>query len=56
MPSFNSGPGTGGLVGILVGIVLVSALMTCVLDIWSHWLPIGVAIIVGLMAVKSIGR
>lgn len=56
MPGFNSGSGTGGLVGIVVGIVGVGFLMTCVLNMWSHWLPIGLAIVVGLMAVKSIGQ
>jgi hypothetical protein len=56
MPSFNSGPGTGGIVGIVGGIIGVGILMSLTLDLWSHWIPIVAAIIVGLWAVRSINR
>jgi hypothetical protein len=49
-------PGFSGIVGIIGGIVVVGFLMTFVLGMMSHWVPLGLAILVGLWAVQSIGK
>lgn len=46
----------GRLLSIVVAVIGVSVIMSAVLDIWSHWIPVVAAIIVGLWAVQSINK
>jgi hypothetical protein len=52
----SSPAGFSGIVGIIVAVIGVGIVMSLVLDMWSHWLPIAVGILVGLWAVQSINR
>jgi len=52
----RSPDGFPGIMGIVAGIIGVAVLMTLVLDMYNHWLPIIAGIIVALMAVRSINQ
>jgi hypothetical protein len=56
MRSFNSVPGASGIFGIIIATLAVSVIMTGVTGSWTHWPILILAIVVGLMAVKSINR
>jgi hypothetical protein len=49
-------PGFAGIFIILGAVVGIALLMTIVLGMWSHWIPIIAAIIVSLWAVQSINK
>ena len=52
----SSPAGLSGIVGIVGGVIGVGIIMTLVLGTWSHWIPIGLAIIVLLWSVQSINK
>ena len=47
MPNSDS-----GIAGIIAGVVGVGVLMTVMYGDWGHWIPIALAILVSLRAVK----
>lgn len=55
MRSSDSIPGSSGIAAIIVGTLLVSLLITLLFGHVVHWLPVILAIAVGLLAVKAIG-
>lgn len=55
MGSFNSGPGAAGIYAIIAGVVVVSVIISEVAHIYSHWPFILLGVVIGLMAVNSIG-
>jgi hypothetical protein len=52
----SSPAGFSGIIGIVGGVIGVGVIMTLVLNVWSHWIPIGLAIIVALWSVQSINK
>jgi hypothetical protein len=52
----SSPAGFSGGVVILGGLVGVGVLMTVLFGLWAHWLPIALAIVVGLWTSQSINR
>lgn len=49
-------PGFPGIVAIVGGIVVVSILMSALLDMWTHWPLIILAIIVSFWAIQAINK
>ena len=56
MSSLDPISGLSGIVGIIVAVLAVSAVIQFVAGSLLHYLPILVAIVVGLMAVRAISR
>lgn len=54
MSSLDPVPGLPGLVAIIVGVLVVSTLITLLLHCVAHWPPVILGIVVGIMAVKAI--
>ena len=52
MPSSSASPGIGA---IIVGLIVTCAVISIVTGDFGHWLLVILGIIVGLMAVRSIG-
>ncbi len=52
----GSSAGSGGIFGIVVGVLVACVSITLVTGSYCHWLPAVLGIIVGLMAVSSINR
>jgi hypothetical protein len=52
--SSDSTPGSSGITAIIVGTLLVSLLITLLFGYVVHWLPVILAIAVGLAAVKVV--
>lgn len=52
----NGTPRFPGLMGILGGVVGVGLLMSIMFGDMMHWIPIGLAVLVSLMAVRRINR
>ena len=50
----NSVPGAAGIAGICLACVAVSEIITLVTGMYSHWVFVGLGILVGLLAVRSI--
>lgn len=54
MSSHDPIPGLSGLVAIAVGVIVVSMLMTLLVNSYLHWAPVILGLAVGLMAIKAI--
>ena len=54
MSSLDSSPDSSGIIAIIVGVVVVSILITMLTGSHVHWLPVAVSIVVGLWAVQAI--
>ena len=54
MPPPESIPGARGIMSIVVGCVVVSLLITIMTQTWAHWLPLGLAFLVGYWAVAAV--
>ena len=54
MTSLNSDSNSSGVIGIIVCVLVVSTVIQFVAGSLLHWLPILLAIAVGLMAVRAI--
>ena len=52
----GSSAGCGGIIGIVAGFLVVSAIITLVTGTYVHWLFVVLGIVVGLSAVQSINR
>jgi hypothetical protein len=52
--SLNSDPSLPGILGIIIAVLAVSVVIQFVAGSLLHWLPILLAIAVGLMAVRAI--
>jgi hypothetical protein len=52
----GSSAGSGGIVGIVAGTLVVCVIITLVTGSYGHWLPVLLGIVVGLAAVASINR
>ncbi len=49
----NQIPGSSGAMGIVCGIIGVGLLMSVMFGDWGHWIPLGLAILVSLGAIRS---
>ena len=54
MTSLDSNSSLPGIAAIIIGVVLVSILITLLFGYVIHWLPVCLGISVGLMAVRAI--
>ena len=54
--TLESIPGSSGITTIIVSVVVVSILITLITKSLLHWLPVTVAIIVGVWAVQAINK
>ena len=54
MSSLDSSPDSSGIIAIIVGVVVVSTIITLVTGSHFHWVPVAVSIVVGLWAVQAI--
>ena len=54
MSSLDSTPDSSGIIAIIVGVVVVSTIITLVTGSHAHWVPVAVALVVGMMAVQVI--
>jgi hypothetical protein len=52
----SSPAGFPGIAGIVGGVIGVGIIMSLVLNMWAHWIPIAIAIVVALCAVRSINK
>ncbi len=54
MSSLDSSPDSSGIIAIIVGVVVVSTIITLLTNNLLHWLPVAVGLVVGLWAVQAI--
>lgn len=56
MPPPEPIPGIRGIMFIVVGSIVVSLLLTIMTQTWAHWLPLGLALLVGYWAIAAVNR
>lgn len=54
MPAPEPIPGIRGIMFIVVACVVVSLLITIMTQTWTHWLPLGLALLVGWWSIEAI--
>jgi hypothetical protein len=54
MPPPEPIPGTGGIIFLVTGSIVVSLLITIMTQTWAHWLALGLALLVAWWAIAAI--